>query len=574
MIVMPAATKDPNELHKAVQHDEFKPNLQALLDSAEPLPEPEAKKGKSSSKKSGDSDNESDLDILIRLGTDGVELFHDPDGEGYAVVPVKGHRENWPIRAEGFELWLRQIFYQETSRATNKETLQAGLNQLAAIARFDGPEREVFVRIAETEDAIFVDLCDSSWRAVKVTADGWQVVDSPEVRFRRSKGMLPLPEPILGGSVNEFRGFINAQDDDSWHLILGWLIQAYRPKGPYPLLVIQGEQGTAKSTLARLVRSLVDPGKPPYRTPPRSEHDLSIAATNSWVISMDNLSGLQDWLSDALCRLSTGGGFGTRQLYANSDEVIFDAKRPAILNGIDDIAERQDLNDRALIVRLRSIQDSQRKTEAQLVAEFELARPRIFGALLSALSVAIRNQHSVKLTTMSRMADFLEWVTAAEPGLGVEAGAIAESYRRFRKEAVVDSLEFDEVATALQGFMENRADWTGTCTELLKELREFVDAEVSKTKGWPQLPNKLSERITRVASFLRAAGIDVDHTRVGKASKRIVVIRKMVVGTAGTVGIVNPVGATAARSEPSTTDDQADSTQEIQNETVGDEKAA
>lgn len=119
--------------------------------------------------------------------------------------------------------------------------------------------------------------------------------------------MLALPVPKRGGTVDELKQFVNVSDDDSWRLLVAWLVQALRPRGPYPVLLLQGEQGSAKSTAERLLRALVDPSVAPLRTTPRNEHDLYIAATNAWVIALDNISNLKPWLSDGLCRLSTGG---------------------------------------------------------------------------------------------------------------------------------------------------------------------------------------------------------------------------------------------------------------------------
>ena len=152
------------------------------------------------------------------------------------------------------------------------------------------------------------------------------------------------------------------------------------------MLALTGEQGSAKSSLAALLRSLVDPNTAPLRTLPRNDQDLFIAATNGYVIAIDNVSSLPPWLSDSLCRLSTGGGFGTRKLYTNTDEVLLDATRPIILTGIEDVATRGDLADRSMPVRLDPIPEERRRPEREISAEFESARPRILGALLNAIS--------------------------------------------------------------------------------------------------------------------------------------------------------------------------------------------
>src|SRR5690606_22857722 len=187
---------------------------------------------------------------------------------------------------------------------------------------------------------------------------GWRVDWRLATRrpvFRRVRGMRPLPEPRSGGSIEDLRPFVNVPDENAWRLLVAWLLAALRPTGPYPVLVLQGEQGSAKSTTARVLRALVDPSKAPIRTMPRDERDLMVAASNSWVIVLDNLSGIPNWLSDAICRLSTGGGFATRALYTDDEEAIFEATRPVILNGIDDVVSRSDLLDRSLVLTLPTI---------------------------------------------------------------------------------------------------------------------------------------------------------------------------------------------------------------------------
>ena len=165
-----------------------------------------------------------------------------------------------------------------------------------------------------------------------------------------------------------------------------------------------GEQGSAKSTTARVLRALVDPSTAPLRSEPRELRDLMIAASNAWVISLDNISRVPYWLSDALCRLSTGGGFSTRELYTDRDETLFDAQRPLILNGIEELAVRGDLLDRCLILYLPCIPEEKRRAELTFWDEFESERPAILGATLGAVSGALRRLPKVKLTEMPRMA--------------------------------------------------------------------------------------------------------------------------------------------------------------------------
>jgi DNA polymerase I-like protein with 3'-5' exonuclease and polymerase domains len=378
------------------------------------------------------------------------------------------------------------------------------------MALFEGLEHDVNVRVAAHEGAVYVDLANDAWEAAKITSEGVEIVSDPPVRFRRRKGMLELPYPAKGGKVDALRRFVNLKDAKDWLLLLAWLVQAFRPTSRHPILILLGEQGSAKTTLARMLKAIVDPSTTPVRSVPRSEHDLVIAANNSWVMALDNLSGLPHWLSDALCRLSTGGGFGTRTLYENDEETLFDATRPVILNGITDVATRADLLDRASILVLPAIPEEERRPEAELWGEFEEALPEILGGIFTAVSVALRELPSVELASLPRMADFANWVTAAESALGMEAGEFMKAYSGSRRKISEMALEADPVAVAIVKLMADKDEWIGTATELLKELGKRVDEDVRRFKTWPKQPQHLSGRLTRLAPVLRAEGIEVE----------------------------------------------------------------
>ena len=184
---------------------------------------------------------------------------------------------------------------------------------------------------------------------------------------------------------------------------------ALRHGGPYPLLAVSGEQGSAKTVFSKVLRALIDPNAAPVRTAPREERDLFIAAGNGHLLAFDNLSDLPAWISDALCRLASGGSFAVRQLYTDRDEVLFQAARPIILNGIEDVIARPDLADRAIFLTLPHLQEERRRAEKEIWRHFELAQPHILGALLDAASHGLRALPEVRLEQLPRMADFALW---------------------------------------------------------------------------------------------------------------------------------------------------------------------
>jgi len=266
------------------------------------------------------------------------------------------------------------------------------------------------------------------------------------------------------------------------------------------------------------------------RRPPRDERDLFVAALNSHVLAFDNLSGLPDWLSDALCVLSTGGGFAARELYSDREETILKAQKPVMLNGIDEIARRADLRDRTLRVWLTRPAEDEAMDEETLWRRFEAARPWLFGALLDAVSAALCHWDAAKLDKPPRMADFARWVVAAEMGgaLPWEPGTFLRVYHDQQDAMARDAVEGDPVATGiLRLLVENGGCWTGTATDLLMALDQRASEADKRSKTWPTTPRVLSNRLRRLAPDLRkAAGVEVEFARTGKDRTRIIRLEK------------------------------------------------
>jgi hypothetical protein len=207
-------------------------------------------------------------DILIELSRS-AELFHAPDGTGFADLDINGHRETWPIRSKGFRRWLACRFFETTRGAPSSEALQSALNVIEAKAHFDAAERTVHIRVGGLDDRLYLDLGDAAWRAVEIDATGWRVIENPPVRFRRAAGMKPLPVPTGGGSIEALRSFLNVQSDNDFVLVVAWAVAVLRNRGPYPVIVLSGEQGSAKSTFSAILRALLDPNTAPLRALPR-----------------------------------------------------------------------------------------------------------------------------------------------------------------------------------------------------------------------------------------------------------------------------------------------------------------
>ncbi len=481
-------------------------------------------------KKPTDSDDEkkrpSQATILAAIGM-GAELFHTTDGDGFARIAVEDHREVWPIRSKGFHRWLIREFYMIEGKPPGGQARADAIATIEARAQFDGEEHPVHLRIAEKDGGIYVDLCNPTWQVVEVTEDGWKMLSTPPVLHRRTRGMAALPVPKRGGSLDSLRTFVNVANDEDWHLLIVWLVAALRGQGPFPILCLEGEQGSAKSTTARVIRSIIDPSTAPLRTTPREERDLLIAASNGWVLSFDNLSIISPWLSDAFCRLATGGGFTTRELYTDKEEVIFEAQRPVIVNGINELAIRDDLRDRVVTLILPTIPDDTRRDEKGFWRDFESARPQILGALFDALSGALRTLPDVDTPYLPRMADFALLGEATEQALGWSMGSFQAAYDGNRSESVDRSIENDPVARTLLKMIPDGMLQL-TATELGERLAEIVDDGVIRSPAWPKSPGALSNRLRRIAPGLRKVGFEVSlGTREGHDRRRVITLEKV-----------------------------------------------
>jgi hypothetical protein len=401
----------------------------------------------------------------------------------------------------------------DTYHTTPKtQALQDAFRVLDGEAKYEGPAQPVRLRTAEHERDVFIDLADSKWQVVKVSAQGWCVVSDSPVRFIRPGGMTQLPMPQQGGKIQSLRQFVNLPDNEEWSLFQSFIVSALTGRGPFPIATFQGEQGSAKSSAARIVRSLVDPNVAPIRAVPRDIRDLMISANNAWVQAIDNVSQLPDWLSDAFCRLSTGGGYATRALFSDDGEKIFDAQRPVVINGIDEFGTRSDFLDRSIVFDFPPILDSARRPESAFWKDFEQVRPKIFGALLDAVSSGLRNFGKTHIPNLPRMADFAELIVATEPALDCEPNSVLAAYRTNRSRASATVLESSPLSSAILTLVKH-CDWEGTPTELMVALRLCADAESIRTTGWPKAANALSSKLSRLTPSLRAVGVEVERDR-------------------------------------------------------------
>ena len=448
---------------------------------------------------------------LADLASDRCELWHDPDGNCLASFDRQtgdepAHREHWSIASSAFREWLAWLAHSELEAAPSGDALKSVQNALAGKAKFDGEQHTTALRIAKDESGYWIDLCDDAWRAVLVTATGWRLVDRPTVRFRRTKAMRPLPVPSLGGSLDPLWLLVNIPEEDR-PLILAWILEALRASTPFPVLELVGEQGSAKSTTQRVIRTFTDPNKAMLRPAPKSREDIFVSAGNNHIVSLENMSGLSPEYSDALCTIATGGGMAGRQYYTNDEENIIDAHNPVILNGIGAVITRPDLLDRAIVICPPVIE--QRLTEAEHGALLDQHSPAIMGGLLDLFSRTLAELPNVHIPRENtpRMADFAYLGEAMNRVMGGEENAFLDRYVSHRREATRRTIDASPVAAACIRYIESGKSFAGPVGKLLHELFEFA-GDHERGDYWPRSAKGLGDQFRRVSPALRQLGMD------------------------------------------------------------------
>ncbi len=491
----------------------------------------------------GECDRQADQ--LVALGR-GCELWHDPAKIGYATPPGGG---NLRLNSAEFRRWLITGFLGRHRRSPGRSAVDEAVATLDALAVCQGPQHPTFLRVARLADAICIDLGDATWDAVVVNPDGWRVGPSP-VRFVRPAPLGPLPRPVPGGSVELLRRHVNVPPED-FPLVVGSVLDALKGHGPYLASVVVGEQGAAKSTLCRVIKKLLDPapeGTDELDKVPPDERELGIAGNAGFVLAYDNISTLPQWLSDAFCRVSTGGSIKARRLHTDSEQVVFSVCRPLVLNGIAEFATSADLLSRAVLITAEWIPEDERVDEAAFWERFLADRPAILGAVYDALAQGLRSHRGVRLARKPRMAGTATWLAACLPALGWCYDDWLVPYSASQEAATDIGLETSPVGTAVFRWWQTEnafQPWAGTATELAGLVRPFCDE--AQLRYWPVNPKTFADRLRRVIPCLRSRRVRVEFRRTNNA--RLI-----------TVSPVEAGDAAVTQDEPVVTQDDARTT--------------
>ena len=169
------------------------------------------------------------------------------------------------------------------------------------------------MRIAAHDGAIYYDLANETWQAVKITADGWEVINStPFPLFRRFKNTAAQVLPERGGSLELLKKYINLQNGKDWLLMQACNASSLIPEIPHVLSIFYGDKGSAKTTAQRVNRKLIDPAHRDTMTLPTNKNELALMLMTNYAPVFDNLDEMciRDSQIPGRCRSGYLPGYG------------------------------------------------------------------------------------------------------------------------------------------------------------------------------------------------------------------------------------------------------------------------
>jgi hypothetical protein len=479
-------------------------------------------------------------DTLLEIGKT-ASYFHTADKIAHADIWIEGSRHTYAIRSKSFRMWLSGEYFKNEGKGIGSQNLQDTLNTLEATAIFQGEMRSVHLRTAEHQGKIYIDLGTPDWKAIEVDSVGWRLVSDPPVRFWRPDSLLALPYPVEGGSLNELKELLNV-DGSAWILIITFLLFCFCPGKTYPILVILAHRGSGKTAAAEIIKGLIDPGKAALIKLQGDTLKLAVTLSRRWLAVYDNVGHISPEQSDDLCRVATNVGYSTRTLHTTDEETTFEFTRPQIITAIDALVTRDDLADRVLMVTLPEITEEMRLPQADLNAKVEAAKPRILGALLTALSQTLAQIPDIKtkVKSLPRMADYALFAIASEKALGLTEGEFRKIFDQSREQSRQMVIESSPVGEAIVRLMRDRMIWKGTASELLNELAKHTDESTYRSRYFPKAANLLKRQLNRLAPDLKALSIDVKET-VSSGTKIVLLEKVVKVSTLSTLDSSKPL---------------------------------
>jgi DNA polymerase elongation subunit (family B) len=474
---------------------------------------------------------------LIQLANEETLLFFkDQYDIAYAKVKIQQHSEIIALATSRFEYFLSKLYFDYTrGEVAGQESLNNAIRMLISQTLFDGVTVPLHLRIAWGHDPqskaqeIYYDLSDPLWRCIKITLQGWEIIQEAPVLFIRfnQKAQAEPDRNYPSNIFDKYLDLMHIKSSDQRLLIKVWTVAAFIPDIPHPISIPYGEKGSVKTTYCKFQKRLIDPDKIELLTVPQEKNEFVQQQYHNYLAVYDNIKTIPYWFSDEVCKAITGIGSSKRRLYTDDDDVIYSYKRLLIINGINNSLTEPDALDRSILKEFERIPDDKRKEESKVEAQFEETKPRLLGYIFDILVKSLQIKPTVQLHNLPRMADFALWGESIARAMGYKPMQFIETYYRNIGRQNVEVIESNPLAQAIEKFVYTwykegaEACWQSATSKALEQLSKVAQScSIDTTnKLWPKAANSLTKRLRPILSNLREGlGIHVIITRntVGK----------------------------------------------------------
>ena len=468
---------------------------------------------------------------LLVLGEDSAELYRHKNGLSYLLIQSQEQTYRIPLDSktgiQAFEYYLKK-----TNKHLNEKQIKAAFRHYAIMARYEGKLIESDARIVREGNSIYYDLGSDNALllsdCVAIDDRGWRIVKNDQPRFQTFETQDTQVIPQRGGSLDLLDKYLNLKPDQLL-LLKAYLVSCFIPGYPHPILQLDGEAGSSKTTTSKILKSLIDPSKIKLQDMSAKQDDLTQNLDHNYFPAFDNVSEIKPMVSDTLCRAVTGEGIEVRMLYSNGDSYVRFYRRSVLINFISIDAQKEDILSRSLMIRLEPIEEDKRKTEEQFWPEFNLDKPFILGAIFDAASQALQIYPTLKLDNLPRMADFQKWGYACALAIDEKSGQefldlCAKNVVKQREETI-DSNPFLMAMLYYRDEHPN-ASWRGTTADFLGILESIARSEKLDmlSRFWPKDSVRLAKAINNHFSQFSKLGIQIDK-EPRKGNERIILIK-------------------------------------------------
>lgn len=440
-------------------------------------------------------------------------------GKAYVVQRIKGFPEVQAIGSPELNARIRAA-----ARKNGKKLKQGQVDDLNEDLRSEaqeaGCEVDLYPRVHPLGNGgVEIDLCDGAGTTVQVTSSGVQVMPGTSATlFIRPASSMALPVPSSHGDYRLMGRYLNLEPV-SFLLYIAWV--AFIIASPkieatkYVFLVLKGTQGTGKTFASKMTKRVIDPNAVGAQMLPGSPRDLAIMLQSVHLLVVDNLRELSTLISDSLCIAATGGSVPMRKLYTDDEQKALYLHGAILFNGIHPFMGQSDFADRCLVLDLVPIAPAARKSEAQMLVDFEADCPAILGGLYGLIVKILQKLPEAQVVAPSRMLDFCRWLAAMESALGLELGALQHPYADSLRDAQLESLLDNPLAVTIIEFAEkmDAPEWVGTPTDFYDRLTKLAEFSLQRSRVWPSSAAVLSKRLHGLQAPMLAQGISIDWTR-------------------------------------------------------------